>query len=142
MQTKHVIIAIYAAILGLFSCKKENELATINNSANTETLRQEAAIPYKQDAVILGQKLNNPYTVQNMMLAANNISQGFSTFSVAEIKTTHLYVKFKPSNESQYEQLETNAALTIHSITKLYKTVTVITIPPCLPKHPPTNTLR
>jgi hypothetical protein len=105
MQTKHLLIIFCAIVLSLFSCKKETEIAPINNNSNNNASRQATSPIYKQDALILGQKLKNPYTVQNMLLAANAIRKEFSMYNVNQIKTTHLYVKFKPANESQYERL-------------------------------------
>jgi hypothetical protein len=52
------------------------------------------------DPVILGAKLNNPYSMANMQQAYNTLYGSGTTLSA-----NHLYVRFKPANATQLETL-------------------------------------
>ncbi len=52
--------------------------------------------------IVLGDKLDNPYTTENMRDAFVSL---YPTKSRNEVKTTHLYVRFLPRNEEEFETL-------------------------------------
>src|SRR5438034_10826604 len=103
---KTLLYAITAVItLTIFSsCKRElkTEIPRIENMGNDPT-----PPPYVENSdIILGTPKQNPYTVTNMQdaysaLAARNILPAHSV----NIRPTHYYVKFKPTNNDQYEVL-------------------------------------
>lgn len=60
--------------------------------------------------------LQNPYSLENMRLALNNIrnknkASSYLTEENFEIKTSHLYVKFKPSNEEEEGLLKADSTM-------------------------------
>lgn len=61
--------------------------------------------PVLADKVVLGEKLNNPYSVKNMQLAfdelVNSNSTTISPDRIPEVVTTHYYVKFKPKTTEE-----------------------------------------
>lgn len=63
---------------------------------------------------VLGKKLNNPYTVANMRAAYERLKGGSASGRVAEeldIRTTHLYVKFRPDNWQEYDTLTLDSTI-------------------------------
>ena len=56
------------------------------------------------DQIVLGKQLDDPYSVTNMEKALSAVYP--TKASRVPVPTTHLYVRFKPQNESQYKQLE------------------------------------
>ena len=72
------------------SCKKDRGI--------TESESQPTAI---------GQKLENPYSVENMRKAMGNLRNSNDDYRMAdlEIEATHLYLKFMPQNEDQLSLL-------------------------------------
>ena len=62
----------------------------------------------------LGKKLENPYSVDNMKKAWNNISSSGRLSEEIEIAPTHYYVKFKPVNEEEREILTDDTTLVLY----------------------------
>jgi hypothetical protein len=55
---------------------------------------------------VLGEKLDNPYSVENMEKAYINLkSSGYETPGV-QIETTHLYIRFLPKNYDELSLLK------------------------------------
>ena len=56
---------------------------------------------------LIGQKLENPYSVENMRKAMGNLRNSNDDYRMAdlEIEATHLYLKFMPQNEDQLSLL-------------------------------------
>lgn len=65
----------------------------------------------------LGKQLQNPYSVVNMQKAYDNLSQSNARLNEkgVKVKTTHLYIKFKPKNESELEILKDDSTLVLYS---------------------------
>ena len=112
-----LIVFISATIL-LTSCQKEEQLTTTTTTENaiTENLFSRDgsdSIPYVEGSMTVISKGKNPYSVTNMKnawdyLASNGVN---TTISGAQVKTTHYYVKFKPKDADQYEQLHSDTTL-------------------------------
>ena len=86
--------------ISIISCKKD-KLLPINNNSSTPT---ESQIPVKSESVtILGDKLENPYTVENMQLAFNQLTSDKNQNETLE--KTDLYVRFLPKNSSELKIL-------------------------------------
>ena len=81
----------------------------INNLSNTNLTVTESGTPEPDngdDPVVLGQQLNNPYTIANMQQAYYNL-YGYTI----QLSVTHLYVRFKPSATDQFSTLLDDATL-------------------------------
>lgn len=66
--------------------------------------------------MVLGEKLENPYTVENMQKAWQNVKKSKTVAKRGmeeeiEITTTHLYIRFKPKNEEELTLLEKDTTL-------------------------------
>ena len=73
----------------------------------------------KQDdlkEITLGKQLENPYSVENMQKAYNNLrsSSARGLGRNIEIKTTHLYLRFKPKNEEELDLLKKDSTLNLY----------------------------
>lgn len=103
----------------IFSCNKKQ---LIENSQNEFSVKQPISnssltlnAPYQQSDVVLGNQLTNPYLIRNMMAAKQYlVNQGLSSLNTVNIRATHYYVKFKPTNEDQYETLAADTNLTLY----------------------------
>lgn len=93
----------------MYSCQKEDDISE--------------QIPISQYAtqgmIKLGKQLENPYSIDNMRKALNNLnkkraSAKFSTDEI-EIITTHLYVKFIPKNEQELSILKRDSTLVLYT---------------------------
>jgi hypothetical protein len=55
--------------------------------------------------MVLGEQLENPYSISNMQIALENLLQDNKTISDFEVETTDLYVRFLPNTIEEYELL-------------------------------------
>ena len=53
--------------------------------------------------IVLGDKLENPYTTENMRDALVSL---YPTKSRNEVRTSHLYVRFLPADQEEFDMLE------------------------------------
>src|SRR6056297_2899019 len=58
---------------------------------------------FKEGQIKLGEKLENPYSVENMHRAYNNIKDKLK--SAIDIDTTHYYVRFLPKTDKKLMEL-------------------------------------
>lgn len=66
----------------------------------------------EHEMIVLGKKLDNPYTTGNMQSALASV---YPTKSRVEVKTTHLYVRFLPRNQDEFDLLK-EVELTDHPL--------------------------
>ncbi len=94
-------------MLLFFSCQKDKELL---NSVPLPVSQQK----YDETNLYpLWEQLENPYTVENMLKAYDNLYPSSVTRSneKSKIKITHLYVRFKPASEKDIYILEEKRGL-------------------------------
>ena len=95
---------LYAVLLSMvYSCQKEEE----SSSSSSET-------GIKQ--TVLGKELKNPYSVENMQKAYDNLQSSFRKAGMrvteeVQLERTHLYVRFLPKDSAEYDQLMANTNL-------------------------------
>lgn len=100
------------ALIGImiYSCQKDDEIL-LSNEENTNQTQT-------QGMMKLGKKLENPYSVENMQRALNNLKKSNvnakTTTSRLNVETTHLYVKFIPKNEDELSILKRDSTLVIY----------------------------
>ena len=87
---------ILAAVL--LSCSRELDEAAIGNSAGNSPAEETVS----HGLIVLGDRLENPYTTENIRDAYVSL---YPTKSRNEIETTHLYVRFLPGNETEFDLL-------------------------------------
>jgi len=86
-------IFVAAVILGItWSCQKEEDFFPQNDNFLSEN--------EMQGMTKLGRQLENPYSVDNMRKAYENLKSSNANGRISgdelEISTTHFYIKFKP----------------------------------------------
>ena len=99
-------------LLLAWSCQKE-ESPLIGQTGNTPSSQ-----PLVGDKMVLGRKLENPYSVENMRKAFALLSPQ-SKSSVGQnaedvVHTTHYYIKFKPQNERELDLLKCDSNLILY----------------------------
>ena len=92
----------------MYSCQKEDDI-----------LEQTLISQYPTEGIMkLGKQLENPYSVENMSKASNNLKKkggsAKSSGGEIEIKTTHLYVKFMPKNEDELSILKRDSTFVLY----------------------------
>jgi hypothetical protein len=99
--------------LGVFSACQEDfneETATPSSSSTIASTARlyENDKPDEHMAIVLGKKMINPYTVQNMQAAFNyyNSVVPNSPFTGKTVQATHLYIKIMPNAMAQLEMLD------------------------------------
>lgn len=93
LLTPAIAFAMVASLI-LFSCTNEDDVFVTDHPKE-----------YRGVETVLGRKLKNPYTVQQMTEAFRNLRSNDPDFPELTIKATHYYVRFKPANYEQYDRL-------------------------------------
>lgn len=95
MKTQTTLAALFAIVL-LCSCNKNWWLS------RSEPVDVKGNLPHEM--IVVGDRLEDPYTVDNMTKALASLYPTKAGRSV--VKPTHLYVRFLPEDDTQFEQLE------------------------------------
>ena len=61
--------------------------------------------------MILGEQLENPYSVENMKKALANLTANGRTASDIDIETTNLYVRFLPADSLEYDAIASDTTI-------------------------------
>lgn len=105
-QTMAVLLAIL-----ICSCQKEE-------SPLTGQVENHPTQPVLGGNMVLGRKLENPYSVENMRKAFALLSpqakSGIGQDAEEVIQTTHYYIKFKPQNEQELDLLKCDSNLILY----------------------------
>ena len=84
-------------------------MAVLMTACSKDNFRTERGVDYSygrnipHDKIVLGDRLQNPYTTENMTKALQALYPTRS--DRVDLKTTNLYVRFLPADQSQYDQL-------------------------------------
>jgi hypothetical protein len=91
------IISFVALIVFNSNCRKETDYGKyITPSTSTSS---------ENEMVVLGRKLNNPYSVKSMQIAYNQLK---NTEDEDNLEATHLYIRYLPQNEKEHNELLTD----------------------------------
>lgn len=124
---------ILAGVL-LYSCQKESEVLNENT---------EQVISTKEGEIKLGKKLENPYSVENMKKALQNLKKSSLTgksVEAIEIKPTHWYIRFLPKTEEELAIIKTDSTFVLYDYPLDYEIVQSGSFyrEPNLPENQPT----
>jgi hypothetical protein len=120
---RHIgVIAIALTSILFNSCKREigeikkpEAKLEMANSSNGNS--ENSNFEYQEGEVILGDKLENPYTPEIMQQALENIEgKGVASLHPVEIKITYYYVKFSPKNWDEYDDLRLDSTLELSDL--------------------------
>lgn len=118
---KKIFYLLALAMFILTSCDKNenNSDLNLNSTASSQIENVNRAIR----PVVLGNKLNNPFSVENMQAALDTLKahpdqlagcmKAPSSVNEIEITTTDLYVRFLPQDSTQYKRLMNDTTLTL-----------------------------
>ncbi len=94
-------MAVFAVVLFLFSCEQQ-EITVEQSNLETEATNRGGMI-------VLGKKLENPYSVENMKKAYDNLIVNGRSGGDIDIATTHYYVRFLPKSNEEMQVLEADS---------------------------------
>ncbi len=109
-------------LLFLLGCKRESiskpehqeslpQLPTQNNTS------QRLNLPYQEGNLVLGQHLQNPYTLAIMHKAYDNlVTRGITSNYPVNVRETYYYVKFNPRTWNEYDDLKEDSTLELSDI--------------------------
>lgn len=80
-------------------------LVEIQEPLVSVSTRSDNTIPEDDNVMVLGKKLENPYSVDNMQTAYNNLTKAGNVPNI-NIKATHIYLKFSPKDSVEFETLK------------------------------------
>jgi hypothetical protein len=118
MKNNYTLGLVLACCMFLSACSKNgpqvpNTELTPNSLRTSST--EPAPTPYREGDLILGKKLNNPYTLANMKSAISRLQgQGLSQLKAVDLRASHFYVKFKPADSAQCEQIGRDKRMTVY----------------------------
>lgn len=122
-KLKVALLIIIAALgMALLGCKKEGLMdqgSPIENASGILFDRQPSTqgSSYSErgsiadEAIVLGNIINDPYKVENMQAAYDNINDG--TAPIASIKANYRYVRILPANKEQLNAIESDTSLVL-----------------------------
>lgn len=109
------LIFLYLIVLLSVSCAKDeikNDIVPPNDG-NEGTSKN---VLVTNSEMILGEKLDNPYSLRNMRKALNNLLPSTRAgVEETDIEPTHLYVKFKPKNDEELSVLKSDSTLILYA---------------------------
>lgn len=107
---KKIYYLLVAALFGLVSCQETIFDEDITQEADfiITPIPNIPVIQYDGDPIIIGRRLDNPYSLENMRIAFRNIQPEMSDAGIEEedIVTTHYYVRFRPDNEEELQDIK------------------------------------
>jgi hypothetical protein len=118
MKKQFLIASFVFLLIAIFSCKEsiitENSTVTpVQSVENRSNNRESAEKP--DEEMVLGKQLQNPYTVENMKTAYNNLKKLDNTIAKIDIKANYLYLKFLPKTDEEYDILDKDDNLDLYS---------------------------
>ncbi|MBC7450144.1 MAG: hypothetical protein H7259_01500 [Cytophagales bacterium] len=135
-QALQAIAMLSFSLFILSSCKKDKDSIAPSNAGKSD---QSAPA----EKIILGEKLENPYTIENMRTAYNNVSSDNNERTNTDespVRVTHLYLRFLPKDWAEYDVLKSDTTLKLYQIPLDYeiKTYGNVYQDPSIPEGSPT----
>ena len=127
-----IIAIVEISTIILTGCSKDKNLLSEQTEGPLKSSYSEPA-----DEMILGNKIDNPYSVANMTIAYSNLinksSKGYSKepdmFNNIDlnvvVETTHLYIRFKPQDTTEYKYLIDESGLQLFSYPLDYEIIQI-----------------
>jgi len=114
---KFRFLSVAAAALMFAACNEPlNDAAEVETFQNGDATEEETIMP-DDGAIVLGEKLPNPYSLDNMRKAIEEYNKsGLSKSALStEIQPTHYYIKFKPKNDDDINKLDADSTIFFYS---------------------------
>jgi hypothetical protein len=111
------MLSLLCIISLLSSCKRNIDLPAPDKPDNINLGNGSGRWNYQQGDIVLGKQLQNPYTLSNMTSAHQTVTaNGINSAFPVDIRATHYYVKFKPTDWTQYDKLQEDTILELYDI--------------------------
>lgn len=97
-------------IVAAVGCTKDDTIMLLSLQEQNQTTRLDRNpfdfYKFSDSAIVLGAKLNNPYSVANLQIARDSlIAEGATPSSLPAINVTHYYARFKPADDDALAEL-------------------------------------
>jgi hypothetical protein len=73
----------------------------------------------------VGRKLENPFTVENMSKALDNLTKSARISKAVTIETSHIYIKFKPKNKVELDILKRDSTIDYYEYPLDYELISI-----------------
>jgi len=96
-------INFFLVIIALFwaGCDIKEDIIVVDNNEVGQNNTQEV-YDGNERMIVLGDKLENPYSIENMQKAYDDLTKAGVTKSSVEITVTDIYVRFLPKDSAEY----------------------------------------
>lgn len=112
-------LGLFCLILSLlFTACQEDEPVS---EAVQESEQKESAALQNGEATVLGERQSNPYTVENMTKAYNQLYANGRT--AQKLNATHIYVRFLPESHKEVAELVADTTLSLYQYPLDYEVV-------------------
>ena len=106
----------FILMVGLvFGCHKDDNTSENITPVEVGNVNVESSKNYPDGSIVLGKQLENPYALDIMQEAYENISSSNARANAEKLKETHLYIKFMPDNEKDYQILKHDSTLVLYN---------------------------
>lgn len=109
MKKITVLLTTIVFMSVFIGCRKDE--FTTSELPEQVSLQQKDEFAFKDGQMILGEKLENPYSVENMQIAYNNLRVENKLKSEMNIETTHYYVRFRPKSMQELDIITRDTTL-------------------------------
>lgn len=97
-------------IVAAVGCTKDDTIMLLSLQEQNQSTRLDRHpfdfYKFSDSAIVLGAKLNNPYSVANLQIARDSlIAEGATPSSLPAINVTHYYARFKPADDDALAEL-------------------------------------
>lgn len=103
------VLSLVSCVIALSACTDEY-VGETNEELEQNKTADESATNYNEAfgrSIVLGKRLNNPYSLKNMQQAYDSLCDaGMLTRSSGELQPTHLYVRFLPKDSVDFNILD------------------------------------
>jgi len=126
-NTKLLATLIFAIAIISFACEKEESIPANPNGgekSNSNQQRKKSAVTQQHEGlVVLGDKLEDPYAIKNMKKAYANMKSANPSLPDVDIKPTHLYLRFLPKTEEDWDLLKSDTTLVLYDFPLDYEMI-------------------
>ncbi len=114
---KILATATVAITIGLQACTKDEY--TPNPSKEKEIpidkySKKSYAVQQNEELIVLGNKLEDPYALNNMKRAYSNLKATNPSLPDVDIQPTHMYMRFLPNTEEEWGLLKSDTTLVFY----------------------------
>lgn len=111
IMKKLYLFCLALALCCFASCSIEDTIHPFKEESENTT-KSPDSVTMTEGEIVLGEKLDNPFSVSNMQKAYNSLLKDKNKLSqlstLGEIKTTHYYVRFLPKSEEELDILQSH----------------------------------